>query len=387
MNRIVMLDRNGRKNIGARTTCKAIKTLLKQYDIEIIGTFDNNFAEQFGRDVSPYELAEKILDSEDEKIKELLGKIEASDGVIINGEGSLILSKRKRPELILYLAMLVVADKLQKKSLYINAVCSPDYDGYIDWKLLGEAQNILQKTALFAVRDEKSFRFAKANGFGTVRYIPEALFGWIKYLDGSRSMPLGQMYFAYPEDDFEDDAFDFDNDYILLGGYMSYAGKFYSYENEKEAYGKLIRFLQQKTRNVYLAETGGEERLLRDVSSEYDIGLIKYNVNSVMYAYLLANARLYISGRFHPSILASLGGCPCIMLSSNCHKSEGFNLYFKEYEKEKVVTDLSQNAEMEMILQRAEYYLSNNEIRENIMLKSQNLAAAVYEEYKALKDL
>ena len=35
---------------------------------------------------------------------------------------------------------------------------------------------------------------------------------------------------------------------------------------------------------------------------------------------VLAHARLFISGRYHPSIFASLGGTPCIFLGSHAHK-------------------------------------------------------------------
>ena len=38
---------------------------------------------------------------------------------------------------------------------------------------------------------------------------------------------------------------------------------------------------------------------------------------------LLAHARLFVSGRYHPSIMASLGGTPCIFLGANSHKNMG----------------------------------------------------------------
>jgi polysaccharide pyruvyl transferase WcaK-like protein len=36
---------------------------------------------------------------------------------------------------------------------------------------------------------------------------------------------------------------------------------------------------------------------------------------------LLAHAACFISGRYHPSIMASLGGTPCIWMTSNSHKT------------------------------------------------------------------
>ena len=37
---------------------------------------------------------------------------------------------------------------------------------------------------------------------------------------------------------------------------------------------------------------------------------------------ILANAAAYVSGRYHPAILASLGGTPCVFMSSNSHKTK-----------------------------------------------------------------
>ena len=38
---------------------------------------------------------------------------------------------------------------------------------------------------------------------------------------------------------------------------------------------------------------------------------------------LLANAAVFVSGRWHPSILASTGGTPSVMFSGNSHKMRG----------------------------------------------------------------
>ena len=50
---------------------------------------------------------------------------------------------------------------------------------------------------------------------------------------------------------------------------------------------------------------------------------------------VLAHARLFISGRYHPSILASLGGTPCIFLATHAHKMGSLSRLLK-YDPQRV---------------------------------------------------
>ena len=48
---------------------------------------------------------------------------------------------------------------------------------------------------------------------------------------------------------------------------------------------------------------------------------LRVEVPILLGATVLANSKLFVSGRYHPSIMASLGGTPCIFLGSNSHKN------------------------------------------------------------------
>ena len=37
---------------------------------------------------------------------------------------------------------------------------------------------------------------------------------------------------------------------------------------------------------------------------------------------ILAGAQLYITGRYHPALMASAGGVPCVFMTSNSHKTK-----------------------------------------------------------------
>lgn len=60
----------------------------------------------------------------------------------------------------------------------------------------------------------------------------------------------------------------------------------------------------------------------------------KYKIDSHRHAYycsrkILANARAFVSGRYHPAILASLGGTPCVFMASNSHKTKSLQELLK----------------------------------------------------------
>ncbi len=71
---------------------------------------------------------------------------------------------------------------------------------------------------------------------------------------------------------------------------------------------------------VYLTENCGGDSFLEEVAASEGVGLIPVYTSVFMAGAILANARLFISGRYHPTILASLGGTPCIFLGSSGHK-------------------------------------------------------------------
>ena len=61
--------------------------------------------------------------------------------------------------------------------------------------------------------------------------------------------------------------------------------------------------------------------MLHEVSRKTGIPIIPFQIPIILGTIILANARVFISGRHHPSILASLGGTPCVFLASNSHKT------------------------------------------------------------------
>ena len=79
---------------------------------------------------------------------------------------------------------------------------------------------------------------------------------------------------------------------------------------------------------------------------------------------ILANAMLFVSGRYHPSILASLGGTPCIFLGSSAHKMHSLQKLL-EYEYIREFPVHPSNKEMDEMLELAKSHLNHGEALRN----------------------
>ena len=84
--------------------------------------------------------------------------------------------------------------------------------------------------------------------------------------------------------------------------------------------GSLTRISQLGYR-VYLTENDSPDSFLQQSrQGEGMLASFRWMRPFSMCGAVLAHARLFISGRYHPSIFASLGGTPCIFLESHAHK-------------------------------------------------------------------
>ena len=99
-------------------------------------------------------------------------------------------------------------------------------------------------------------------------------------------------------------------------------------------------------------------------------------------AKILSNARVYVSGRYHPAIMASLGVTPCIFMGSNSHKTLSLQ-ELMNYEIVKEYCAIPTNEDIIEIVHRVVEYADNDNMR--IMIK--NRAFALSNESIKMKDL
>lgn len=245
------------------------------------------------------------------------------DAMVVNGEGSFIFSTPPWRECLIELMLMHWALKMGKKVYYLNGMLSDDPYTERNMRTVEIAKEIFEKCDLVQIREYKSFEYAntffeKAN----IELRPDALFTWYKYINDGFPI-LNGKYFMGPSGAFDStfDKFDFTQDYICVAGSssLSLATK----DNKKivAIYSQLVNSLKNLNKEIYLVEVCEGDYFLREVASRTNTKLIPIDTPIIAAGKILANARVFISGRYHPAILASLGGTPCIFMASNSHKT------------------------------------------------------------------
>jgi polysaccharide pyruvyl transferase WcaK-like protein len=112
----------------------------------------------------------------------------------------------------------------------------------------------------------------------------------------------------------------------------------------------------------------GDAVLLKRAARATNSVYIRPETNLLAGAFILANAKLYISGRYHPSIMASLGGTPCVLFESNSHKTESLQQVL-EYDHVSVNRIMNDDSCIEAVASQALDMLANHD-KERARIKS-----------------
>jgi len=110
----------------------------------------------------------------------------------------------------------------------------------------------------------------------------------------------------------------FDEPYIVVSGGSRAA---WSPKESANHYTKLVEALRTLGYPVYLAPTCRGDVFLYTVARRTGAPMIPLETSVYMGMAAIANARLFISGRYHPSIMAGLGGTPSIFFEADSHKA------------------------------------------------------------------
>jgi hypothetical protein len=193
----------------------------------------------------------------------------------------------------------------------------------------------------------------------SVSFIPDSLFAWYSLYANSASHPPPNGDFLLPHPEREEDwgKLDFSQPYICIGGGALAAGQ---PDRAVRCYAQLVDAIAQLGYRVYLTENDLPDSFLRRVAREKNIGIIPMDAPILMCGAVLAHARLFISGRYHPSIFASLGGTPCIFLASHAHKMGSLSRVL-EYEVHKNFDAFPDDSEIAGIASTARNYLDQGE--------------------------
>lgn len=270
----------------------------------------------------------------------IYSKISEAELIVINGEGSMIFTSPPRRDLLFQLFIINIAHKLKKPIFYVNAMISDCPFTGRNRQLFELSIKTLKKCKLVSVRDPISYNIVK-DKLNNIDFTPDALFTWFNLIRTPMfKLPSNtDILIPFPEYENAFGCLDFTKPFICLGG-SSIIPKLDKYKVIK-SYTKLIEALKFLRMPIYIIESCGGDMLLREVSQKTKIPIIHVETNIIAITSILSISSLFISGRYHPSIMASLGGTPCIFLKSNSHKTRSLQLLlnYKEIYEYDIILD------------------------------------------------
>lgn len=271
----------------------------------------------------------------------IYSKISEAELIVINGEGSMIFTSPPRRDLLFQLCIINIAHKLKKPIFYVNAMISDCPFTGRNTQLFELSIETLKKCKLVSARDPISYNIVK-DRLNNIDFTPDALFTWFNLIRTPMfKLPSNtDILIPFPEYENTFGCLDFTKPFICLGG-SSIIPKLDKYKVIK-SYTKLIKALKSLRMPIYIIESCSGDMVLREVSQKTEIPIIQVGTNIIAITSILSSSSLFISGRYHPSIMASLGGTPCIFLKSNSHKTRSLQLllnYKEIYEYDIILDD------------------------------------------------
>jgi exopolysaccharide biosynthesis predicted pyruvyltransferase EpsI len=240
--------------------------------------------------------------------------------------------------------------------------------------ILHQTIDILNKCTMVVTRDPDSYDYLNQfNHNINIKYIPDALYSWTQYQNYfSIIHEYSKALIPFPEYDKYWNKFDFSQPYICVSGSSSAAWK---RDEAYSGYTALIQILKKQRYNLFLVPTCLGDNFLYKVAEQTNTPIIPVNTNILGGMSILANATVFVSGRWHPSILASLGGTPCVIFGSNSSKTKSF-LRMMDYEKQTEYNAIPKEEEFKDIITDIENYIQQGE---NLRTKIKNKATELSE--------
>jgi polysaccharide pyruvyl transferase WcaK-like protein len=275
-------------------------------------------------EVDPEKSADNILQNKDADImRDVYTAISEADIVIVDGDGDLIFRTPAGRIPLFNLALIEVASRLGKSVHYVNSI-------FADCPITGRnhrfhqyALATLSKCATVSLRDPESIRIARSSAPELkIEYAPDSLFLWYDSLqDAGENIPHSGDYlipFSHERPEYYG-RIRFDEPYMCLSGSSQAA---FFQKDAIETYAILANRLRDSFgMNLYLVPTCHGDRFLYEVAARTSLPLLPPQIPIMMAAAILAKAEVYITGRYHPAIMASLGGTPCVFLGADSHKT------------------------------------------------------------------
>ena len=270
----------------------------------------------------------------DNVLHSLKMKFEKADVVVINGEGSLIFRTPPRRDLNFQLFAVELARRFDKPVHYVNAMASDCPTSEINRNVEKAVLSTLNKCTSVSTRDPVSQKRLNDMGVKNVNWYPDALFAWRKrygFFSGSQSpLNVPELFEGWPESDrVFTDQYNWPESYICISGASRPPGV--SPQKWVVFFERLLNRIKNEINvDLVVVDPYGDD-FLEGIAARLGALYVPPTTNIFVGAYILARAKGYVSGRYHPSIMASLGGTPCSFLECNSHKTKSLQ-FVLEYE-------------------------------------------------------
>lgn len=283
-----------------------------------------------------------------------------ADMLVLDGDGDIIFTTPPRRQTLFLLAMIELGIRLKKPVFLVNSMISDCPLTGRNEATLGAAKRLLARCRAVALRDPESLEYVqKEIPEANSCLIPDSLFAWFSRYENSSSYPPlnGDFLLPHPEKDEYWGKLDFSQPYICIGGGALVGSQL---DRAVQCYVRLVDAVSQLGYRIYLTENDLPDSFLQQVAREKNIGIVPADAPILMCGAVLAHARLFISGRYHPSIFASLGGTPCIFLGSHAHKMGSLSRVL-QYDVHREFSAFPGESEVAEIVSTATKYLDQGE--------------------------
>ncbi|MGF1531869.1 MAG: polysaccharide pyruvyl transferase family protein [Puniceicoccaceae bacterium] len=285
--------------------------------------------------------------------------VDQCDGIVVNGEGGYILSSPPRRDHLFFNFMVGYAQYRRKRTFVVNGMLSPCPKTGTNLESKEQTFKLFEACDYLCFRDPYSLDlYRELGGKRNADFIPDALFSWCsdasRYLENARGMlgdhmPFGRENLRGIKD------FDLSKPFIALGGSSSAA---WDQESAFQSYLGLASKLKNLDLPIVCVVTCGGDRFLERVCRDLELPLVPERIPVRLGCGILGRASMFVSGRYHPSILASLNGTPCVFLSSNAHKTRSLQRVL-EYSEEREFESLPDDNASEDIVEHVQKRIQN----------------------------
>ena len=307
----------------------------------------------------PAETVRRWRRSGREPLAEWIARVERADAVVVNGEGSMIFTTPSRLEQRFHLAVMQLAHEADVPFAYVNALVADPANGPRNAATEAATRRLLPQARLVTTRDPWSQAFLRevAPEVASV-YVPDSVFAWKGRVGRGRDL-LARPEYLTPFHERPDrlGTWDFQRPYICVGG-SSEAAK--DPKRAAASYRRLLQALPELGYPLVVTVSSTGDAFLEELAHELGLPLVPADTNVMVATEILAHAELVVTGRYHPAILAGLGGVPGVLLGADSHKTASVQQMLG-YPDIHVFAEQPTAADVSAILQRARRVLAERQ--------------------------